>query len=69
MAFTVFTVDTDADKPLQFDDEDSFWFGDAGVLVVNSKSLGVRYYAPGQWQGVHYRNHPEMCRPATAIRR
>ncbi|MGW6123090.1 hypothetical protein ACWFRF_28895 [Nocardia sp. NPDC055165] len=69
MAFTVFTVDTDAHSGLQSDDEDSFWFGDGGVRVVNSKSIGIRYYAPGQWQEVHYRDHPEMRRPAAAIRR
>ncbi|MGF0320931.1 hypothetical protein [Nocardia fluminea] len=69
MAFTVFTADTDADKPLQFEDEDSFWYEPGGVLVIKSKTFGIRYYAPGQWQELHYLSHPEMNRPATVIRR
>lgn len=69
MAFTVFTVDANEHRGLQFDDQDSFWFEPGGVLVVNSKTIGIRYYAPGQWQEVHYREHPEMRRPAAVIRR
>lgn len=62
MAFSVFTPDVDPHHGLQFGDQDEFWF-EGPVLVVRSHS-GVRYYAPGQWQEVHYRSHPEERRPA-----
>ena len=64
MAFTVYTADVRDDAPLQFGDQDAFWYEAGGVLVVNSSTYGVRYYAPGQWQEVHYRDHPSHLRPA-----
>ncbi|WP_157184824.1 hypothetical protein [Nocardia niigatensis] len=51
MAFAVFTPDVDPHRGLQFGDQDEFWF-EGPALVVRSH-LGVRYYAPRQWQEVH----------------
>ncbi|GAA5107364.1 hypothetical protein [Nocardia iowensis] len=62
MAFTVYTHDTEHDR-LEYGDEDRFWFH-GGVLVVDSKTHGVRYYAPGHWQELHVDSHPGELRPA-----
>ncbi|MGV9668620.1 hypothetical protein ACWDUL_26615 [Nocardia niigatensis] len=62
MGFTLFTTDTDAHRGLVFEDEARFWFEPGGVLVVQSQ-LGIRYYSPGQWQEVHYRDHAAGSRP------